>query len=307
MKKLTIIVTCTDRKASLAEGQHRIGALAPAGLHDRFEDWTDRLGSAADRQPLRELYRGDNWHQVLRLQQATERAGFSPETYVVSAGLGLQSVDSLWPSYSATFASRHVDSVAQNGISNSDWWRALNGMPGSADASKFAPNVLVVMSNAYGAAFHDDLTHIALRSKNVLLFGGHSDIEGINRVAPNGKLRTALGGTLSALNLRSAVRWIELLDAPILWSPKRAAEWGRWSTRIAVDEVYQRERLEDESVMALIVGLRSEDPNVSRSRALRILRDGGYACEQARFAELFTRAIDEAEARAGSRRLGCAS
>jgi hypothetical protein len=54
--------------------------------------------------------------------------------------------------------------------------------------------------------------------------------------------------------------------------------------------IYQRRRLPDNEVITFIRTRRTADSNVSCTSLLRELRDGGTACEQARFADLFATA-----------------
>jgi len=51
-----------------------------------------------------------------------------------------------------------------------------------------------------------------------------------------------------------------------------------------------RVRMTDAEVIEFINKARNDKPQVSKSRLLRRLRDGGRSCEQGRFGELFVRA-----------------
>src|SRR3954453_22863547 len=102
--KLTLVVTCTDRKSAPPPAELRVRNLPKRDLSERFEHWTARLAAASDRMPLRALYQGEAWSQVGRLELALRSAGFEPTVLVASAGLGLQPVTGSASSYSATFA-----------------------------------------------------------------------------------------------------------------------------------------------------------------------------------------------------------
>jgi hypothetical protein len=49
---------------------------------------------------------------------------------------------------------------------------------------------------------------------------------------------------------------------------------------------YERKKLSDEEVTAMIAGRLTLEPRMSASRMLREFRDAGYACEQSRFGQL---------------------
>ena len=50
---------------------------------------------------------------------------------------------------------------------------------------------------------------------------------------------------------------------------------------------YERKKLSDTEVLALIKDGLDQSPGTSASRLLRQIRDAGYACEQRRFGHLF--------------------
>jgi hypothetical protein len=52
---------------------------------------------------------------------------------------------------------------------------------------------------------------------------------------------------------------------------------------------YERKKLSDEEVTAMISGRLAQEPGMPASRMLREFRDTGYACEQQRFANLYGR------------------
>src|SRR3954471_8469100 len=109
--KLTLVVTCTDRKSAPPPAELRVRNLPKRDLSERFQHWTARLAAASDKIPLSALYQGEAWSQVVRLELALRNAGFGPTLLVASAGLGLQPVTSPAPPYSATFAPAQADSV----------------------------------------------------------------------------------------------------------------------------------------------------------------------------------------------------
>jgi hypothetical protein len=71
------------------------------------------------------------------------------------------------------------------------------------------------------------------------------------------------------------------------WSESLQRSWKRFSTSVSRSESYDRTPLDDAAVLRLIREFRRTDPAISRSRALRQLRDSGRACEYSRFQALF--------------------
>lgn len=295
MNELSIVVTCTDRKTSSPAPGLRARELPATDIQQRAAEWARRLRTTPE-QPtaLHLLYQGDQWRRATALTKAASQAGFTPDLYVASAGLGLRSVLSLAPSYAATFMPRHADSVAPSSTQAAQWWDQLQHM----DASRHLPQVaaaakqtLVVLSETYARAMHHDLAALAASGTDVVLIGGASDLEGIERVPANAALRQALGGTLTSLNVRMAASWLEQCAPGHLITPAAKARWKAWASQVERPEHYARRPMPDQTVIDFINEMKGRHPDYSRTRLLRLLRDKGMACEQKRFAELYTSTI----------------
>ncbi|MFJ8945333.1 hypothetical protein ACIRG4_19230 [Streptomyces sp. NPDC102395] len=295
MNELPIVVTCTDRKASPPAADLQARTLTAADLPQRAEEWAHRLRTTPSRHTaLEDLYRGDQWKRALALTHAASRAGFTPRLYAASAGLGLRPVSSLAPSYAATFLSRHADSVASSSAQTSQWWDHLQRLDGASDLPQIAGaagRALVVLSAPYAQAMHHDLLALADTATDVVLIGGATDIEGIRRVPANAGLRHALGGTLTSLNVRMAASWLEHCTPGRLIDPPAQLRWDDWASQTARPERYDRTQVTNEAVIAFIKEAKSTYPDASRTRLLRMFRDKGMACEQKRFADLYTSTI----------------
>jgi hypothetical protein len=59
----------------------------------------------------------------------------------------------------------------------------------------------------------------------------------------------------------------------------------------------ERRRLSDEEVRRFIREQLAERPTLRQTRVLRLLRESGYSCEQARFKALFVEATARQDAR----------
>ena len=224
--KLTLVVTCTDRKSRVPVDTLRVRNLPQGSLTERACAWRQSLDAAADPLPLRQLYQGEAWSQVARLENQLVTLGYKPELYVASAGLGLRQADSAAPSYAATFAPRQPDSVASSVALQRDWWRLINvDLPALSEVIADGPAVIVA-SEVYASAMHGALVDLT-SSDDVLMFGGSAtSIPAERRVAPDLGLRPYLGGTANSLNIRTAIAWFSRLQVPILTSPEVRSDLG---------------------------------------------------------------------------------
>lgn len=293
MRKLTIVVTCTDRKSAQPTHDTRAGTLPIGSLSDRSDIWRTRLTAAVDRRPLDALYQGESWSQLTRLRTAAGAAGFTPRLLVASAGLGLRDVTSSAPAYGATFTRHQPDSVAQTIADSQRWWQdRVNDPQALCPARELRGQVLFVLSANYASALNADLVAFAEHGGDCLLIGGVHNIAGIPRVASDKRLRGHFGGTTTGLNIRTAIAWMERLDGPNLHSQPLQDAWHSWASTVLRPERYNRKPMSDEQVLAFVDEARTKNPGISRTRALRVLRENNFACEQQRFAQLFMRGGD---------------
>jgi hypothetical protein len=289
MRKLTVLVTCTERKRLTPSTERQVRSLPAGTVADRADIWIDRLSQPVDKLPLMDLYKGEAWQQVKALVHTAHRVGYMPDVVVASAGLGLRPGASMAGAYAATFAYGHADSVAADSDTARTWWTRLATAPEAlpSDSPLLRGRVLVVASAAYARAMTPTLHQLAESASAALFVGGGCDIPGLTRLPPNKALRVALGGTASSLNLRMARQWLELSGGRDLCSAQTQREWGRWCARVQREESYDRRRLSDEEIRRFIAQVVRADPAASMSTTLRALRDSGFACEQSRFRKLF--------------------
>src|SRR6266508_5861828 len=90
LQKLTLVVTCTDRKRLPASVDLQVRSLPGSTLAARADAWIQRLSAPVEKLPLVELYKGEAWQQVRELVRTAWRMGYAPELIVASAGLGLR-------------------------------------------------------------------------------------------------------------------------------------------------------------------------------------------------------------------------
>lgn len=288
MRKLTIVVNCTDRKSAVPEDHLRARSLPVGTVSDRSDEWIRRVEAAKPNTPLKDLYRGDSWVQAKALATEATDAGAEVRLLVASAGLGLQDVTQLAPPYAATFATGHADSVTTDPKQLVLWWQRLSTLPKTiAVADLAAESVLFVLSESYARAMDTDLNNIARTSGDHLLVGGWRDIDGLARLRADRELRHSLGGTVSTVNLRMARRWMTERRGKQLHSSDDAQRWNRWARRVRRSENYERAPMVDDEIRRIIGALVDSQSDLSATRALRMLRDQGIACEQKRFGALF--------------------
>lgn len=289
--KLTVVVTCTERKSTPATPACQVRNLPKLSLSERHDTWLRCLDSAADKRPVGLLYAGEAWRRAEEVQSAAASAGFEPRLFVASAGLGLVSASALAPSYGATFTAGHADSVASSVAENRNWWAHFGAVEGATLADLAGDATIVVLSEAYASALDADLIRLATIPGDHLLVGGSRDVPGLTRLKSDIGLRQVLGGTAVSLNLRMAEEWLRKLPEPELTGPLSMNRWVSWADGVRRTERYNRRVLTDTLVLRFIHDLRLQYPGTSRTRALRMLRDSGLACEQARFANLFAQAV----------------
>ncbi len=284
-QRLTIIVTCTDRKSATPSDGLMVRHLPQGEVPMRAQVWRQALARATDRRPLIDLYSGETWAQVRTLALRATALGYEPNMFVASAGLGLQSASAPAPSYAATFSTGHADSVGATVLDAQAWWDEL-------PHAEISPRgrAIWVLSEAYSRVVSRHLL-AATAPGDMLVFGGSTDVSENARVSSDRSLRRALGGTVASLNVRSAVQWLNLSGGDDLFANAAWQRWRAWTQENRHREVFDRQPLSDSAVLDFISELRARRPSISKTNALRALREAGMACEQRRFSTLFQQAV----------------
>lgn len=295
MRQLTLVVTCTDRKAAAPEDALHARSLPSGSVKERAALWAERVKGASRTHTLAKLYRGDHWAQARRLVDTASKAGFAADLWVASAGLGLQPVSASAPSYAATFSTRHADSVATSAAGSAQWWGRLQEGTGRATLQELGKNgpVLMVLSEVYAKAMGEELRALAAVASEALLVGGVEEIPGIQRVPADAGLRHALGGTLTSLNVRMAASWLQHCEDGQLTSPATSDSWKKWAASESRPEQHNRKPMTDDEVITFVRQQTASQPGISRTRLLRQLRAEGRACEQSRFANLYIKTVGQ--------------
>ncbi len=283
--------------------------MDPAPISDRVEQWEALVSTASRQHVAADLYTGEYWRTAMELASRAAQVG-QTRVSVVSAGLGLVDLRDKVPKYGATLAAGHPDSVlaclsaAPPGKMRRQWWEELtrSDVLGRHNPRRLVDldehgsdaGVLVCLGRSYLDAVTTDLISLVERlgsPERAMVFASGPPRAGLEEcwVPVAGSLRLILGGSLSSTNLRSAAAVLaELGDSPA--SVDRARRIVGELTAAAGDlPSFNRRRQSDESILDWIFEHLANDPHATKTAALRCFRDGGYACEQARFGRLFER------------------
>ncbi|MCZ4552232.1 hypothetical protein [Gordonia rubripertincta] len=294
MRKLAIVVNCTNRKSVIAAPSLSVRTLPQGSVTDRGREWISRVNAAPASCELVDLYNGEAWTQAKLLLQDATRLGFAAQLLVASAGLGLRPVEALAPAYAATFSGGQVDTVATSLDDSRAWWELLRDSPDAVAVDSLrGASVLAVLSESYARVLHSDLNRLSDVAAEMLVIGGAAGALGCPRIPADRALRQTLGGTVSSLNLRMARAWMSMRRSTALHTGNDEQKWQIWSQGVRKVERYDRQQLDDQEVRALIVKLFIEEPAASATQALRHLRSTGFACEQKRFHRIHAQLVKE--------------
>ena len=306
--RIHVIVTCTQSKRVAPAPELLVRNLPQqSSVQKRCSDWTRRLAKSTEpATPARDLYCGDHWSVALDLEKPT--ATGKVQLWIISAGHGLVRADDEIQSYGAAFATGGEDSVASGKEGVSEWWRVLTN--GNLAPAKKGPqslralasgdrgsSILIAASPSYLAAVGEDIAAAAKCLSDpdrmiIVSAGGRAD-SGI--LAPyllrvDARLQQTLGGAMQSLNVRIARDLLRRRRKPGLSLASARRTYDRIQSDLAEYKYPERQPLTDREVLSFIEGELRKNPDATRSRLLRQLRDSGKACEQHRFSKIFSTA-----------------
>lgn len=250
---------------------------------------------------MRDLYWGEYWKTAL---EAEDFANIK----VVSAGLGIATLDTQAPGYAATFAAGSPDSVlrfaddVKADSARSDWWKELTSQGGTPKnwTRKTENMVLVALSSSYQQALSDDLKKIARDGKQVIVMSGSKqvgclkDTENIHHVETGQWLRMVLGGSTPCVGIKFALhilkvgKWHSVNEIEKeLKKLERQYSNGRTDKLPVFDRTPRTDAEVKSWIMQLLRTKKKDGVKPSKSGFLLEFRNAGYACEQKRFGALF--------------------
>jgi hypothetical protein len=306
-QRVNIVTACSGRKRTVAEAPILLRTVPTGSLQQRIDHWRSLLDRANSRYPAQNLYIGEHWSVAKQIPERGPELGFKPNLWVCSAGYGLiHSASEIVP-YGATFSLGHPDSVDRptgpmSGRSEAKaWWLASccrNQAGGLAALAAEHPKtpLMVALSSTYLHAVVDDLREASrqLRSPDLLMIiaaGCDHAPEGLeSSFLPTGaEFSHVVGGTLGSLNIRLALEALR-------WASKGSLDAGylrdRFQQRLSRLPAFarpERHPLSDDEVEEFIE--RNAATASSHTAMLRHLRESGFACEQARFRELYVATV----------------
>jgi hypothetical protein len=294
--RIVLVVACSHRKRATPPENLRLGSL-DGRPGERARLWRKRLTTVdAPSRPADELYAGDHWRAALSALELVTRFSSRAELWVISAGYGLIPASAHIKPYSATFASGDHDSVwrgPSDGVRRQqleNWWDVLANGTCLSDliASKSHATLIVAAGASYLDAVRGDLASaVALDAERISVISAGS--RGLPALLPaTSRFRSHVGGTDAAINTRV----LALLAADGTTHGFRPALMADHLERIgaSLPEVRRTSgvKVADERVREEISKMRKRRSGISRSVALRDLRGRGIACEQGRFAAIWT-------------------
>lgn len=300
---LNVVVTCTKQKRFSAPKELCVASLKKGSVATRFAEWKSRLAATKiDKCEVSELYSGDHWATALRFGSNK----FEIKTWVASAGYGLLELSDKVAPYAATFSKPNKDSVF-NKLSEHEyvsasklWWKHLTSWRMTSHCrslkslAKSRPSepILIVASDKYLRAIGEDLVEAATelddRQLLSILSVGCKKLSGLNEnlLPCDARLQHVVGGARRSINTRVAAHLIS--DSPSL--PTFPALKNRLILLLKdLPDIpkFDRTPVTDEVVLQFILSELSKDSSSPHTPLLRRFRDGGKACEQSRFREMY--------------------
>lgn len=306
---INLVLTCTNRKATVAPAPFQARSLRGTSIASRARTWSDRLSERNDGVPAATLYKGDHWSVVQSI--ASSRGPLKVNVWIASAGYGLISPSSRVVAYAATLSGRHPDSVASSSEERRLWWASLTTSPARVlplgprslqkVAAKYSSSPLIIAASPeYIDAMADDIVAASARlnTPNLLSVlcragGAPTELEPF-AVILNANLASELGGALTSLNAR-VVRWLVSFGTADLNRPTVKRYVRKLAERCTARPVLKRAKLTDAEIGQLIQK-KLEALHRSRSALLRVLREEGYAVEQARFGRIYNEVVEVSNA-----------
>jgi hypothetical protein len=306
--RLHIVANCADRKRLVVPGECRLGAHQANGSISRLSSFMKALSSSrGDSIEAKDLYVGPYWAVVRELPLVADAAQIAASLWVASAGYGLVPSDAKLHGYSATFRVGEQDSVASTdepysvAEQVSAWWAGLARWNGPTrqprrvtDLASAEPHahVMVVASPRYVQAMADDLRGAAriLGTRLIIVtsheFGGGDPLNR-NIVPSQERLLPAVQGARPALHARVARHILAGARTHGLEAETLRSRYQELADSADFHATPERQSMTDQEVKRFIRRELVAAPDLSCTRALRVLRDAGRACEQKRFKNLF--------------------
>jgi hypothetical protein len=311
---INVIVSCSNRKRFPVTQGCSLRQIAGHNLTLRANRWLSNLKkNNVPEHKAERLYGGDHWSIVRAIGSQSLNRRIRARVWICSAGYGLVPYEAALKSYRATFSRGHRDSVSRAkspkdcSLENRLWWDLLGiswpgPAPGEPRRLRDIPRIygkspmLVALSADYLEAVAKDLRQLLsdpyYRTHLHVISCGSQNLGTLlsTQILPcDASMQAAVGGARVSLNVRIAAHLIRHL--------KTGAETREALIKVcdAIERkplsIIKRVPVSDSDVRSFIKSEFRKNPRLSRSTLLQLLRKKRFACEQSRFARLYTDSI----------------
>ena len=302
---LVLITTCTHRKRGVISEHLQASALKSGPQESVLKEWCSRIIDAAKPRVASMVYCGRGFKEALAASSTTAK-----NLFIISAGLGLISHDTMIAPYNLTISRSSSDSLSKKITDDflpESWWTGLNtSLRGRknpiCELIKENPSshFIIALSSAYFSLIRSDLLLLSdLELQRLAIVG-----LGLKRVLDDRLYKTLvpyderlnrLVGANAGTRSDFAQRAMRHFVTEVL--PKNNKELFKDQipivdsllSSVVLEQAPKRERMSDDQIVGLMEKYQSTSLG-SCSKLLRIMRDKeGIACEQSRFRRLFDR------------------
>jgi hypothetical protein len=254
-----------------------------------------------------DLYRGNSW-SIIRKMYGHPKYGKNLRLWIVSAGHGLISADTLVAPYAATFSDGHADSVKPmrpQACTTGDWWKYLvkwrrrekHEVASISDIAEKFPDqpLLIAISKEYLSATYDDITkartYLSSPDKMVIICtGAEKNGDVVENFLPcDARFENHFHCCRADLNARLLASIVKSHRPSEISASQLRSSYARKMSKLPKTAYPKRSRVEDRDLEAFIMFYLLKQSISSYTNLLRLLRSEGCGCEQKRFRKLFQR------------------
>ncbi len=309
-KRVGLLVSCTKRKRGRMHSRMLFHTLGRMNVDLLVGEWIQRMKSTDGQSAVKNLYCGPGWACVRAACTEVEETFGRVSLYALSAGFGLLRAEDSVPPYSATFASgedqiaRQIAGSSSTVEAHRQWWHAIKTARQEEWATALADlrsedYVVVAASVDYLEAAADDLTQLALALGRERLFiisvvaSRASLDESVKSclLPTDSTIEEILPGPRSSINQRALLWFVGTVIPKASWDreaieAEMLACLASCQQRRAIRPKRVVCKMDDLEVKEWIRVQLLQQPNMPRSRLLRLLRSDQRSCEQSRFSRL---------------------
>jgi hypothetical protein len=319
MRDIHVVSSCTLQKRFDASENCSLRSCSGKSWEQSLKTWSKHVQDPRLAQHVADhLYQGSHWKETHTCLQEAEKAGYSPQFWVLSAGWGFIKATEEIPAYTATFSSQGEDSIHNlswpqdwdHKERGQHWWDGLNKSFRNksmadclvkATTKKKRPLIFFILSKDYYQAVEHELLElegfgyeIAIVSASLFINESGATHPALRQcILPfSDKFKQAdpyLNKDNVSLNARLAA-WVFREYASQIEEGLDSLYESLLRFEATLPEMERNEvvKMTDDEVLAFIDRLYEPQGNSTATRLLRILRDQERkSCEQKRFKALF--------------------